>query len=286
MKELHSFTVGDFQCTLFKDAVYHYNIPDYFHDIPNEVALQALKNFKVVNGLIPSPYVALLIETDSKKILVDTGLGRRTEILEFKGQQFKFDGRLIPDLSAKGLLDGIDMVVLTHLHPDHAGGLFSEDKTCFFPNSEIVVHQKEWDYWLQEYKMGTSRVFDYTVREQLQPLDTQQLVLTGKKQHEIAPGLNLIHIPGHTPGQLAVHLHSKGENLLYISDAWLHPLHITHLDWKTVFDLDEELALKTKLRLLDMAYTDSMLVQSFHFDFPGLGRIDKTNNQWSWVSDN
>jgi len=285
MKRAYSFEVGNFKCTLFKDYQYQYNVADYFHNISREVAVQALEKYTITNGTIPSPYVALLVETGDKKILVDTGLGKRSQILEFKGHQFKFDGQLIPDLTNRDLLEKIDIVVLTHLHPDHAGGLFAEDKKCFYPNSEIIMHQAEWDYWSGDYKMGSSPVFDYTVLEQVKPLKDQHLTLTDKPELEIVPGIKLIHIPGHTPGQLAVHINSNGEELLYISDAWLHPLHIEHLDWKNVFDLDHELARKTKLRLLNMAYDRSMLVQAFHFDFPGLGRIDKIKNNWFWVNE-
>lgn len=283
MKTLHSFKVGNFKCTLFKDYQYQYRVIDYFQNVSTEVVGQALEKFSVIDGMIPSPYVALLVETDDKKILVDTGLGKRSQILEFKGHQFRFDGQLIPNLIAKSLLDKVDKVIVTHLHPDHAGGLFSEKKKCFFPNSEIIVHQAEWDYWCRDYIMGSSPVFDYTVLEQVKPLKNQHLTLVDKPELEIIPGISLIHIPGHTPGQLAVHLNSNGEHLLYISDAWLHPLHIEHLDWRNSVDLDHELAKKSKLRLLNMAYANSMSVQTFHFDFPGLGRIDKLKSNWSWV---
>ena len=280
----YQFSIGEMHCTLFKDFDFNYRIQDYFNNVEMEVALEALHYYNIKKDPIPSPYVGLLIELKDKKILVDTGLGMRKDPLEFMGHQFVIDGRLIPILQKGNLLEDIDTVVVTHLHPDHAGGLFDEMGQCNFGGTEIIVHQAEWEYWTNKYTMGESPVFDYTVREQVMPLQDQNLKLISKQEYEIYPGIHLLKIAGHTPGQLAVHLSSEGEDFLYISDAWLHPLHIQHLDWTTIFDLDHQQAKRTRIRLLEMAYNLDMLVQSFHFDFPGMGRIDKVTNGWKWVA--
>jgi hypothetical protein len=69
---------------------------------------------------------------------------------------------------------------------------------------------------------------------------------------------------------------------LYISDAFLHPLHIERLDWQTNYDLDHEKAKSSRIKLLELAHKERMLINAFHFDFPGLGRVEKHNNRWTW----
>jgi hypothetical protein len=52
--------------------------------------------------------------------------------------------------------------------------------------------------------------------------------------------------------------------------------------WRTNYDLNHEKAKQSRIKLLELAYKDNMLVNAFHFDFPGLGRIDKFENNWIW----
>jgi glyoxylase-like metal-dependent hydrolase (beta-lactamase superfamily II) len=99
----------------------------------------------------------------------------------------------------------------------------------------------------------------------------------------LLPGITVVNADGHTPGQIALAIHSGKEHLLYASDAFLHPLHIEHLDWRTNYDLDHEKAKSSRGKLLDLAYKENMLVNAFHFDFPGLGRVDKYYENWKWT---
>ncbi len=78
------------------------------------------------------------------------------------------------------------------------------------------------------------------------------------------------------------YIHSGKEQLLYISDAFLHPLHIERVDWQTNYDLDQQKAKLTRIKLFELAHKEGMLVNAFHFDFPGLGNIDKHKDTWIW----
>jgi glyoxylase-like metal-dependent hydrolase (beta-lactamase superfamily II) len=60
-------------------------------------------------------------------------------------------------------------------------------------------------------------------------------------------------LPIHTPGQIALHIHSENDHLLYISDAFLHPLHIEQLDWQTNYDLDHNMSKQSRIKLLEFA---------------------------------
>ena len=99
---------------------------------------------------------------------------------------------------------------------------------------------------------------------------------------ELLPGVTAIKADGHTPGQIALVIHSEKDHLLYISDAFLHPLHVERLDWRTNYDWEHEKAKRSRIKLLELAHKDDMLVNAFHFDFPGLGRIAKKGSNWAW----
>lgn len=89
----------------------------------------------------------------------------------------------------------------------------------------------------------------------------------------------------HIPGQVALIIQSGKEQLLYISNAIMHPLHIEHTDWQTNYDLDHEKAKHSRIKLLELAHREDMLVNAFHFDFPCLDRIDKRKGtgEWNWT---
>lgn len=99
---------------------------------------------------------------------------------------------------------------------------------------------------------------------------------------EILPGITAVKADGHTPGQIALVIYSEKENLLFISDAFLHPLHIEKLDWQTNYDLDYVKAKQSRVKLPELAYKDNMFVNAFHFNFPGLGRINKSEKNCTW----
>jgi glyoxylase-like metal-dependent hydrolase (beta-lactamase superfamily II) len=102
-------------------------------------------------------------------------------------------------------------------------------------------------------------------------------------ESEIVPGITALPAPGHTPGQIALWVDSGGEQLLYLSDAVLHPIFLEHPDWYSVYDRDRPVALATMRRLVERAVDTGALVHGFHFDpAPGLGRIRTDGNVWRW----
>ena len=100
---------------------------------------------------------------------------------------------------------------------------------------------------------------------------------------EIASGVHVLAAPGHTPGHIAVALRSEGSELLYVSDAALHPIHLEHPEWRSVWDQEPDDALATRRRLFDHAASDGSTVLAFHFPpFPSLGRVEKRGSGWHW----
>jgi glyoxylase-like metal-dependent hydrolase (beta-lactamase superfamily II) len=103
-----------------------------------------------------------------------------------------------------------------------------------------------------------------------------------RHEKEIAPGIRVIPASGHTPGHLVVEVSSNSEQLLCISDTVLHPIHVEHPEWHAVVDILPEQVLTTRQQLFKRASEHNALVLAFHFPFPGLGRIVKSDKHWKW----
>ena len=183
----------------------------------------------------------------------------------------------------------IDTVILTHAHADHIGGAVDESGKPVFPKAQYVMWQDEWDFWTGEPDLSSitmheevKQLLARVAREKLAPLESQMDLLS--REGEIVPGVHSLEAKGHTPGHMAVSVSSESEELLYISDTVLHPLHLTHPEWQTdYYDYDLDQADASKRRIFDYAAVSEALVLAFHFDpFPSLGYVTKSGDGWQW----
>jgi glyoxylase-like metal-dependent hydrolase (beta-lactamase superfamily II) len=120
-----------------------------------------------------------------------------------------------------------------------------------------------------------------TARRNLDPL--KERLTPVEDSSEVVPGVHVIATFGHTPGHIALSVASGGEQLLHVSDAVLHPLHLEHPEWIPVFDMLTEQASASKHRIFNLAAEEDALVFAHHFPpFPNLGRIRKQAQGWRW----
>jgi len=268
------------------DGTHTYSPPTFpppaaflFVNAPKERLEQALRE----HNLQPekwaewiSPYICLVINTGKHWVLVDTGaggLGPNT-------------GKLLQNLQAEGIApEAIDMVILTHGHPDHIGGNIDSGGKLAFPNARFVMWKDEWDFWISEQaelKLDEhiKEVLITAARKNLQPIQGQLDLID--HETEIVPGIRAVSAPGHTPGHMAVAIASDSEQLLYISDAVLHQIHLEQPDWYATVDFAPEQVVTTRRRLLNLAAAEKALVLAFHFPFPGLGYVIQKGEGWQW----
>lgn len=279
----HEFSIGDFKCSIFKDLMFKYEAKDYFINAPQEELQEVLTSRKIDPSNIPSPFIALLLKKDNRNILVDTGIGYAEDPIIFRGNEFRFKGQLTQLLNNSNThCDQITDVIITHFHPDHIGGIFSEQGVVNYPNATFHFHEEEWNFWNSSKSDGQPPLFKFFIENNISKIPEHQLNLIKGDYHEILPGITTIQAFGHTPGQMAIIIKDKTDQLFYTSDAFLHPLHIENLDWRTNYDFDHQQSRKTRLKLLDLAFEDNMLMNVFHFDFPGIGTVKKNKNNWKW----
>jgi glyoxylase-like metal-dependent hydrolase (beta-lactamase superfamily II) len=124
-------------------------------------------------------------------------------------------------------------------------------------------------------------VFGEWSRKHLGPLRDRVDLLDAET--EIVPGIEAIDAAGHTPGHLALSIRSVGQELLYVSDAALHPIHLEHPGWHAVWDFEPAQAIANRRRLFDRAAIDHAQVLAFHFPpFPSLGHVTRRGEGWQW----
>lgn len=177
---------------------------------------------------------------------------------------------------------------------DHIGGNTDADGALLFPNAEFIMDETEWTFWTDIDRAESAGAFFARVhllgnlaaeaRQNLTPIADRTRLVHGEV--EVMPGIRLVPAPGHTPGHTTVVVESGSEQLLYISDTVLHPIHLEQPTWQTSFDMDQAEAALSKRRIIDMAAAARMHVLAFHFHpFPSLGAISVSGDGWNWEPD-
>ena len=268
--------VGDFEVTTILDGVFQFDGP---HPIfgqdrsPEEVAaLMAQNNLpsaKFENGFAP-----VALNTGSEVILFDTGLGAGPR---------PNAGLLSERLTAAGIApEQVDIVVLTHFHPDHIGGLM-ENGAPTFPNARYVASAAEYDFWSPEDKLSgpTERVAKLTQSNIVPLADKMTMISDGE---DVVTGVTAVAAHGHTPGHTVYHVESAGRRLLIAADTANHYVaSLQRPDWHVRFDMDKEGAAATRKKIFGMVAADGIPFAGYHMPFPAVGYVEEKGEGFRYV---
>jgi glyoxylase-like metal-dependent hydrolase (beta-lactamase superfamily II) len=224
---------------------------------------------------------ALVIESQSRRIIVDTCVGndKRIALPAWNKRQ----GPFLNDLAAAGFpADSIDTVLCTHLHVDHVGWntrLENGRWVPTFPNARYLWHRAEYEFW------STSEPNDFadTVQESVQPVwDAGRVDLVGA-DYVVTDEVRLEPTPGHTPGHVSVHVASRGEEAVITGDLMHHPAQCSHPEWHAGVDADPLQAERTRRDFLARYADRPVLVIGTHFAAPTAGHIVRDGDTYRFA---
>lgn len=270
--------VGKFEVTALSDGTF---------DMPVDKLLQGIKPAAIDQMLaahfesapLETSVNAFLINTGDKLVLADTGAGK------FFGPTL---GNVLANLEAAGYRpDQVDEVLITHMHPDHVGGLLADGHMAF-PNATVWVNKKDADYWLDPARMasaskGAKGTFEDAMAA-FKPYRAAGQFKTFTGSEKLLPGIRSLPEPGHTPGHTGYLVSSDGQSLL----VWGDIVHVQAVQFPDpsvtiAYDSDPTEARATRLKVLAWVARDKVLVAGAHLAFPGLGHVRKSGSGYAWI---
>lgn len=236
-------------------------------------------DFITPDGWLKMSIHALIIESQGKKIMVDTCLGNDKErsLKAWANRQ----GPFLEDIAAAGHpRESIDYIICTHLHVDHVGWntmLVNNEWVPTFPNARYLFGRKEWEAWEKE---GDSDHFGPVLEDSVKPIINAGLADLVEWDHKINDEIWLEPTPGHTPGHVSVRISSAGDDAVITGDMTHHPCQLARPEWSCYADFDAPQAIQTRLDFYDRYAETSMLVIGTHFSPPTAGHIVKDGKNY------
>jgi glyoxylase-like metal-dependent hydrolase (beta-lactamase superfamily II) len=252
-----ALTIGDITCHIISDGQAAYAPEFLFANAERDLLDPAIRDRLDEDGNIATPYHCLLLQTPSANVLVDTGLGRHAAAVGAPA------GHLATTLAAAGFAP-TDIVIVSHAHPDHIGGLVT-DRELAFPAARHIMSRIEWDFWTSEDNLAQlPEMLAAPARAVLPPLLSSNVLDLADGETDIVDGVRLLPAPGHTPGHCAVAVTAGGASLTFLADTVIDELQLRNPHWTCAVDLSADDTVRTRKRLLDRAAAEGSTVMAYH----------------------
>ena len=275
----HRVLLGDFEITALGDGTVKLPVTKLLHGAADKHSDQLRANY--LGDEVDTSVNAYLINTGRKLVLVDTGAA---------GLFGPTLGNLLTNLKAAGYRpENVDAVLITHMHPDHVGGLMTGEQRAF-PNATLHIDKKDADFWLSEANMAAApeanKGFFQGAMVSVKPYLAAGKLKTFDGNTELMPGIRAQAANGHTPGHTLYVAESKGQKIAFWGDL----MHVAAVQFNDpsvtiAFDTDTGAARAQREQAFADAAKNGYLVGVAHVSFPGLGRLNQSadGKRYTWV---
>jgi glyoxylase-like metal-dependent hydrolase (beta-lactamase superfamily II) len=282
----YHFNIGDFQATVISDGSGQIPIRPILVMNVSEAELAPVLKANFMQPVIQITNNILVVDTGRERILVDSGFGEKL------GPSFGSFPGLEANLRRAGIApESIDLVVTSHGHLDHIGGLVTKSGALAFPKAQFVFVDTEWNYWTgsrYESEVNSSPMPDQfkkgtigAARDNLPAVANRTRFV--KQGGEIASGVNYVAAPGHSPSHATILFTSGKEQFMHMGDIAHNPVtSLQHPDWSPIFDYDPARAIKSRKAILERVATDGIMVMGYHFPFPAIGHVVRRDAAYHW----
>ncbi len=273
--------LGEFEITALSDGTVELPVDKLLtNTTPNHV--EKILSRSYLKLPLETSVNSYLINTGSKLILVDTGAGN------LFGPTL---GKLVNNLRAAGYQpDQIDEIYITHIHPDHIGGLADGEKAAF-PNAIVRVDQEDADFWLSkenlEHAAPDQKAFFQGAMSSLAPYIKTGKLKPFSGETELTPGIKTRKAHGHTKGHTLYEIEDQKQKLV----LWGDIVHVGALQFSepTIaiqFDTDQKLAVADRQKAFFDADKNGYWVAAAHLSFPGIGHVRSEKKGYTWIPAN